>query len=228
MKQFEARLHLLAAFARLNPASLPKVCVLLLLHKLGYNTPFSLRLLGRRIYFPSTDELYLVMQNFVEHIYDVDVHAPQRIIDLGANVGIVSIFYALKYPHAVIDAYEPDPVTFRYLQKNTRGLNVHCHQVAVADTAGCMTLYRSARSVASSLSPVADCVDSVVVRTITPEQLGHADILKIDIEGAEQQLLKHSFDATVIVGESDDQSREIIRNLFPTAVWRMFHIYVVA
>jgi FkbM family methyltransferase len=236
---FTARLALLGTFLRIAPFKLPNVFYRLILHKFGVDNPFSLKIGGRRIYFPSTDELYMVRQNLDGHIYDVNAVNPERIIDLGANIGLVSIFYALKYPNATIDAYEPDPRTYEFLIKNTRGLNVRCHQEAIADKRGMVPFYCADKSVASRLGTLdttllhpkalkISIAQKMLVPAIMPEDLGHADIIKIDIEGAEQLLQRHPFDAGIIVGESDYKSKDIISKLFPNATWTSLHIFVTS
>jgi len=215
---FQARLNLIGSIARLNPFALPKATLLLVMHKFAIRTSFSLRFLGRRVCFPSISELYLVRQILDERIYNIECANPKRIVDLGANIGIASIFLALKYPNAHIDAYEPDPVTFEYLKRNTQGLNVTCYQKAIAPTNGLLIFHRSSKSVASSLIPSKDTIQSVQVQTVTPEDLGPMDILKIDVEGIERNLVGHIFDAKHIVGESDDT--EAITSLFHNVVWQ--------
>ena len=75
-----------------------------------------------------------------------------KILDLGANIGMASVFFALKYPLATIYAYEPDPITSKYLTENVRGLNVHCYQEAIYTKRGTTTFYHSpSLSLASSL-----------------------------------------------------------------------------
>ena len=46
------------------------------------------------------------------------------IIDIGANVGIVSFYFAKKYPNAKIFAYEPHPLNFQNLVKGIEVNNI--------------------------------------------------------------------------------------------------------
>jgi FkbM family methyltransferase len=43
-----------------------------------------------------------------------------RVVDIGANMGITSIAYALAHPHVTVHAYELNPGTFAFLQRNIR------------------------------------------------------------------------------------------------------------
>ena len=44
---------------------------------------------------------------------------PKLILDVGANVGATSMFFAINYPNARIFSFEPTEMNFRWLQKNT-------------------------------------------------------------------------------------------------------------
>ena len=44
---------------------------------------------------------------------------PKLILDLGANLGATSMFFAINYPKARIFSFEPTEMNFRWLQKNT-------------------------------------------------------------------------------------------------------------
>ena len=44
---------------------------------------------------------------------------PKLILDVGANLGATSMFFAIKYPKARIFSFEPTEMNFRWLQKNT-------------------------------------------------------------------------------------------------------------
>ncbi len=46
---------------------------------------------------------------------------PKLILDVGANVGATSMFFAISYPEARIFSFEPTEMNFRWLQKNTEG-----------------------------------------------------------------------------------------------------------
>ena len=54
---------------------------------------------------------YPVLENF----------NPKLILDVGANVGATSMFFAINYPKAKIFSFEPTEMNFRWLQKNTEG-----------------------------------------------------------------------------------------------------------
>lgn len=122
------------------------------------------------------------------------------IIDVGANLGIVSMMLAKRFPERTIHAFEPAPSTFHALQTNialNASANIRAMQRAVADRDGEIAFHadpigRATNSIALSPS------DSVVnVRCVTldayVEENAIAEIafLKVDVEG---------FEATVFQG----------------------------
>jgi FkbM family methyltransferase len=116
------------------------------------------------------------------------------IVDAGANVGASVAFFRSRRPEAIIHAYEPDPTTFAKLERNVSGLSgVILHRQAIADHDGVAVLYASANTWDSSLvrgtgAPVA--VPCRRLRTALREAgLRRVDLLKLDIEGAEFDVL---------------------------------------
>lgn len=122
----------------------------------------------------------------------------RSILDLGANVGYTAAEMAMSFPKAALVAVEMDPENYRYAEMNTQciGPRVRCVNAAV---------WIHDRGVAYDSDRECDaycvqegCVESpdAVVRSMTPEQLldllpgGEADFVKMDIEGAEAEVLR--------------------------------------
>lgn len=150
------------------------------------------------IWFPSISELYLLDGIFLKRIYDVPLASKEvhRIVDLGAHIGLASLFYASVYQNAVIEAYELDPGTIVFLKQNLRPFsNARVIGKAVSATGGTQTLFCGAASFSSSILPVgsvgglreAGKVESVRLDDIVGEGI---DILKIDISGSELPVLE--------------------------------------
>lgn len=125
---------------------------------------------------------------------------PIQVIDVGAHVGTFACHLAHVHPQAKIQAYEPSPVTARYLGRNV-AINgfadrVSTHECALARSAGVAMLadngaasglngLLSAGHVAGSAHTAVTSVtfDSVV------ESAGSVDVVKIDCEGGEYDLV---------------------------------------
>ena len=131
----------------------------------------------------------------LEYWFDTDVQRP-FIIDCGANIGIAVLFFKTLYPDAEILAFEPDSHAFDILGANVRanGLaDVAIHQAAVGAVAGTTQLYANPAARGSGAAsilpgmPVAEVVPVVQVSTSIDRPV---DFLKIDVEGAEMDVLR--------------------------------------
>lgn len=124
------------------------------------------------------------------------------IIDAGANIGCSVIFFKDRFPSSVIEAYEADPQICEYLKKNLAenkidDVNVHNEAVWVEDTVlhfqqegadGGHLENASAESMTTQRSVVE--VKAKDFRKIL-EKYEYIDFLKMDIEGAENEVIPH-------------------------------------
>ena len=123
---------------------------------------------------------------------------PKTIIDLGANIGVTSLFMASQYSSAKIVAVEPHPESAALLRHNLGclGQRVRVWEAAVSDHTGQARLNLANEAYNASL--LRESAKHVQVRAVSmeeileKEQISRIDILKIDIEGAEKNLLAHS------------------------------------
>jgi FkbM family methyltransferase len=59
---------------------------------------------------------------FVDEIYRFPFeHDAPSIVDLGANIGLATLWFKQRYPRARVVALEPDPAIFACLERNVRG-----------------------------------------------------------------------------------------------------------
>lgn len=118
-----------------------------------------------------------------------------RIIDCGANLGVTVHFWKSLYPDARITAFEPDPLICEMLRTNCSNLeSVEVIEAAVWNEEGQLR-FRSQGGVGGHLSEVSGSTakgTDVTVRSVRLHDLldQHVDLLKIDIEGAEIEVLK--------------------------------------
>ena len=139
----------------------------------------------------------------------------ETIIDLGANIGMASMFFHLTFPDANIIAVEPSRKNCRLIQENLFTIsNLKVVQAAVGSEPGEVNLYDTGKgNNAFSTSAVTERVLERVPR-ITMAQLmqglqGDGPlIVKVDIEGAESELFTGNFEwigsASVIIVEIHD------------------------
>jgi FkbM family methyltransferase len=127
------------------------------------------------------------------------------IFDIGANIGLFSIWVARQAPQARVFAYEPVAENYATLQTNLAGCahSVRAHQAAVGASDGVgMMLDGGARSLDHRLT-MASTDAGGGVRVVTLDQAVHEtggnpiDLLKVDIEGAELDMLAAASPSTL-------------------------------
>ena len=150
-----------------------------------------------------------------------------EILDIGANIGAFALWANLRWPQSRIHCYEPHPGTFEYLKSNVGTLdNVSLTNAAVYPEP--MRLFaRSSGDGEAALDAYArrmfedlDGHRPLDVRTIHPGELPPADIIKIDVEGAEFEILRNMADvprASLILIEYhyDETRQQIVKLLDP-------------
>jgi 31-O-methyltransferase len=173
---------------------------------------------GATLWHGDPDQPLVVIREVLsERCYRRHVVEPERgvMLDIGANIGLVTLDWATRMPHVLIHAYEPDPTTFNTLRRNVEdnGLasRVRLYNEAVGAGTGTLTLYRSSGSVTTSaflfdadgdqhaedvsfwirrgepLSVPMVGFDEVMRRA---KRDGAVELVKIDVEGAEADILE--------------------------------------
>ena len=117
-----------------------------------------------------------------------------RILDLGANVGLATLKLLAHFPRGSVVAYEPDPDNARVLARtvdaNDLGGRVRIVEACAGTARGRVRFAASRGAVSHALSD-GETVPGAVelpVRDVF-EDLVEADLVKMDIEGAEWEIL---------------------------------------
>jgi FkbM family methyltransferase len=142
-------------------------------------------------------QLHVLREVFISEEYRVDdLPPPATILDLGSNMGASLIYFRLRYPEARIVGVEADPFLFPTLERNIAQFpGIELANVGVAAATGEATFFRNAQSWASSLKPLWEATAQITVPTRSLEDLladfhiPELDLLKIDVEGAEWDVL---------------------------------------
>ena len=72
------------------------------------------------------------MQSQQYHTSFIKLPKVDRILDIGANIGMASLFFNDAYKNAQIIAVEPEQNNFKQLQKNTeKEAKIECHNLAI-------------------------------------------------------------------------------------------------
>jgi FkbM family methyltransferase len=124
---------------------------------------------------------------------------PTTILDLGANVGFATLYFHRRFPGSRIVAVEADPSNYEKLKHNVGMLpSVTTVHAAVVGEDGPVAFFPDANGLVSSTRPLAADAPEITVRGITiaslmrEHDLDTADLVKLDIEGAELEALRHA------------------------------------
>jgi FkbM family methyltransferase len=124
---------------------------------------------------------------------------PTHILDLGANIGYASVYFAARWPQARILAVEPATGNLGLLEKNTRPWNrITCLQAAVWSHPSWVQVANPKDAAnAFRMSEAHDArEENIPAHTISQliERQGckQLDLLKMDVEGAEAEIFQNS------------------------------------
>jgi FkbM family methyltransferase len=122
----------------------------------------------------------------------------QVVVDIGANVGAASVYFALQYPAARLLAFEPCPQTYRLLSQNLADLpNARTFNFGLFDRDCQAPLYLSREDAGTSSVrwSYLNSERSVEISlknaryVLRHQQIEAIDVLKIDTEGCELPIL---------------------------------------
>jgi FkbM family methyltransferase len=172
--------------------------------KLAFLDPFlhlkSEKFLGYQVHCSSYRVLHMLFgEIFIleEYFFQSESPAP-CIIDCGANIGVATLYFKWRYPQARVCAFEPNASAFELLAKNVsqnRLENVKLWDAALSGQEGRVLFYADkldAAGVTGSINPSSLAGQRTVVRAVRLSQFmesGEIDFVKMDIEGAEQQVV---------------------------------------
>ncbi len=157
------------------------------------------KLLGFDIAFFSYQQIINLFEEiFIFQVYDFkNSKAAPIIIDCGSNIGLSLLYFKKLYPSCSIIAFEPEHETFQLLHRNIINNNlsdITLFNVAVSDTVEKMNLFKKKQEPGSlnmSLIRTEDRPYNELVSTgkISDYIKTTVDLLKIDVEGAELNIL---------------------------------------
>lgn len=125
------------------------------------------------------------------------------IIDCGANIGVSIIFFKTMYPASRIIAFEPDKNVFAALKKNVESfgfVDIELHNKAVWNAESEISFY-SEGSWGGRIPKPGDEENIVKINTVRLKDFldQKVDFLKIDVEGAETEILKDCAESLTMV-----------------------------
>ena len=126
--------------------------------------------------------------------FETQTRAP-RILDCGANIGIASIYFKQRYPHARVTAFEADPSLAAICQRNLAAhgaADVEVKASAAWTVTGMIEFVcegTDSGAVASLETSVTGATQQVPAERLRDCLDEPVDLLKLDVEGAELPVL---------------------------------------
>jgi FkbM family methyltransferase len=192
----------------------------------------STRIGKNTVWYENSEEFNeLKKELYTEHRYYLELDKEDPVIlDMGAHIGLATLYFKQIYPEATITAFEPHPGNFAILQKNVlenQLNNVALVQAAVAPKDGQIVLYEAAgpgewRSGVGIIPQGWRGVQRT--QPITVQAVGvlsylenPIDLLKMDIEGMEYEVIRTA-------GEKLRNVRQMIIEVHPREGHRLAEI----
>lgn len=202
-------------------------------------TPTFTTLLGHELELvDSASFLFMYREIFEQEIYKFKSRILEPfIIDCGANIGLSSIYFKQLYPNSNIIAFEPDIEVFKVLQENTRKLKLS--KISIVNKAvwnsETMLEFMSEGADGGRVVQLEDKRRRYQVQTVRLRDYLNqtVDFLKLDIEGAETEVLQDCQDLLINVEHlfveyhsfiNQAQTLHIIVNILSEAGFRI-HIH---
>lgn len=142
--------------------------------------------------------VHLFREIFVGRVYDVGLESrAPRIIDCGSNIGMSILFFKNLYPDARILGFEPHPAVYDTLARNVETNALHdvsLQRKALGGEPGALDFYvKQGDNGALDMGLFAGSGEATMIKveceTLSPYIDGPVDLLKLDIEGAEEMVL---------------------------------------
>jgi len=151
-----------------------------------------------RFYFEDIGDFELLNEIFLQSAYLLSKNLEDNpiILDLGANIGVSTLFFAMCWPNSEIHSVEPDPDNFRRLCLNTKSLNnITCHNKVIWSENGMVSFYTNKhRGSSSSVFKTSSKQHRIKLEAFSLSQFlneiskDRISLLKIDVEGAEEAI----------------------------------------
>lgn len=151
---------------------------------------------------PNSTDSVVVREIWCENIYEVfdgDVSDTGIVLDIGANIGAFSVYVASLDPNVRVFAYEPEPHNFDILHENIKRDDmmgrILISPIAIADRFGEALINNDAgnSSIIRPLGDTSPCrmipLQAVWLGLDGLKRFEFVDVLKIDVEGAEEKIL---------------------------------------
>lgn len=179
-----------------------------LLHTSYAKRDLTLRLRSGEKLQIRADEFAVFVEVFVARHYShphVDLRSCTSIVDVGANVGMASIWFARECPNARVFAVEPAPLPLERLRRNITANRLEERVIVIPAAIAVQSGTGFVESIGSSVNgrftstvgAASARVEVTEVQAVTLADVlepagGRADLMKLDCEGGEYAVLDES------------------------------------
>jgi FkbM family methyltransferase len=152
--------------------------------------------LANNVFFPLLKYGLYRHQIVEDFIITVLLKDDDCVVDVGANIGYVSLVCAQCVSDGVVYAFEPSAVTFEYLtQMAAQVRQLRPYQLAISNSSGSVRFIDEASSdtshIAGNKDPRGYLVDCCTLDAwASTHNIGRIDFLKIDAEGHDVQVIE--------------------------------------
>ena len=178
-----------------------------------------------------TSDVNVFREIFADNEFYLELSkSPRVVIDAGAYTGLSSVYFAARYPDAKVIAIEPEKSNFDVLVRNIKSFeNIVPIQAALWKEETEVRLYDPGRGHwgyqtidSKSQGETKQSVPSVTIESVMYDHdISFIDILKLDIEGAEKEVLECSRNwihkVGVLIVELHDHFKKGCKDSFETA-----------
>ncbi len=150
---------------------------------------------------PRTGDFFILHEIFTNTCYRLPEALVERaatIMDLGANIGMTTLFFSQYFPDAKYICVEPNPANTAVLRRNLSSLGDRAEviEAAISDSSGQSTFDDSGWSWGGHLIDNADSGRPIrcctVDQILAESRVGTIDLLKVDVEGAERRIFRNT------------------------------------
>lgn len=145
----------------------------------------------------------IIPDNIIDHLgkiwsgeYEITIHKESlSVLDIGANVGMFAFWALCKWKNCSVTCFEPEPSNFVLLNDNMKifGDRVALNPYAVGKEACKRTFYTGKNNCGegSFFKGKEQSDKEIEVDVVSASIIPHHDIVKIDVEGAEIEVLEN-------------------------------------
>ena len=150
---------------------------------------------GTRLsYRRNRGDIYVLREVWIDRAYQLPPGIePRVVLDLGAHIGLVSLWRWREYRTEATVAVEPSAANAELAAANfaANGIDARLVRAAVGPTLGRAFFSERSESQFGQLAERGDEVDMVTIESLVDSfPNGRVDLVKIDIEGAERHVLE--------------------------------------